>query len=82
LEQGTLQVVEAFEDLESLPLGQYMEAFARLGVRPDVALPPPSAGDPPPWMAKRPAGVKAFLRDFEKFGYHHSTRIQQVRRGV
>lgn len=55
------------EELESLPPKQFMEAFARLAVRPDVVLPPPPAGDPPPWMAKRPAGIRAFLRDFEKY---------------
>lgn len=41
-----------------------MPAFMRLGVKPGVALPPLPEGDPPPWMAKRPAGIKAFLRTF------------------
>lgn len=44
-----------------------MEAFARLRVKPDVVLPHPPAGNPPPWMAKRPAGVRAFLGDFETY---------------
>jgi hypothetical protein len=42
-----------------------MAAFMRLGVKPDVVLPPPPEGGPPPWMAKRPAGIRAFLRDFK-----------------
>jgi hypothetical protein len=44
-----------------------MPEFMRLSVRPDVVLPPPPAGDPPPWMAKRPAGIRAFLKDFRNY---------------
>ncbi|MDP9907330.1 alpha/beta fold hydrolase [Arthrobacter bambusae] len=54
-----------YEALESLPPDQFMAAFMRLGVKPDVVLPPPPEGGPPPWMAKRPAGIRAFLRDFK-----------------
>ena len=43
-----------------------MPAFMRLGVKPGVALPAPPAGDPPPWMAKRPAGIRAFNRAFAR----------------
>ena len=35
----------------------------RLGLKPGVS-PPPPTGAPPPWMAKRPAGIGAFLRTF------------------
>ena len=35
------------------------------GVRPGVSLPAPPPGDPPPWMAKRPAGIRAIERAFE-----------------
>lgn len=53
-----------YQALESLPPDQFMAAFMRLGVRPGVQLAPPPPGDPPPWMAKRPAGVAAFLHEF------------------
>ncbi len=55
-----------YEQLEALPPEQFLPAFMRLGVRPDVVLPPPD-GPPPPWMAKRPAGIKAFLRTFKSY---------------
>ena len=68
---NTTELWKRFEELESLPLKQFMEAFTRLAVRPDVVLPPPQAGAPPPWVAKRPAGVNAVLRDVER--YHWTT---------
>ncbi|UKA59820.1 alpha/beta fold hydrolase [Arthrobacter sp. FW306-2-2C-D06B] len=58
------QLWKEYEALETLPPDQFMAAFMRLGVKPDVVLPPPPEGGPPPWMAKRPAGIRAFLRDF------------------
>ncbi len=58
------QLWKEYEALETLPPGRFMAAFMRLGVKPDVVLPPPPEGGPPPWMAKRPAGIRAFLRDF------------------
>ncbi|MGO4583205.1 alpha/beta fold hydrolase [Arthrobacter sp. 2RAF6] len=59
------QLWKEYEALETLPPDQFMAAFMRLGVKPDVVLPPPPEGGPPPWMAKRPAGIRAFLRDFK-----------------
>ncbi|WP_158865236.1 alpha/beta fold hydrolase [Leifsonia sp. AG29] len=56
-----------YEALESLPPDQFMAAFMRLGVRPGVELPPPPPGEPPPWMAKRPAGITAFLHEFARY---------------
>jgi pimeloyl-ACP methyl ester carboxylesterase len=52
--------------LEELPNDQFLPAFVRLGLKPGVPLPPPPPGDPPPWMAKRPAGIRAFVRAFER----------------
>jgi len=52
--------------LEALPVDQYMPAFVQLGLRPGVPVPAPPPGDPPPWMAKRPAGIRAILRAFER----------------
>jgi pimeloyl-ACP methyl ester carboxylesterase len=51
--------------LARLPDDEFMPAFMRFGLRPGVPLPPPPPGAPPPWMAKRPAGIRAFLRAFE-----------------
>jgi pimeloyl-ACP methyl ester carboxylesterase len=56
-----------YEPLEELPPDQFMRAFMRLGVKPGVELPPPPQGKPPPWMAKRPAGIRAFMRTFATY---------------
>lgn len=56
-----------YERLESLPPAQFMGAFMRLNVRPGVELPSPPPGDPPPWMATRPAGIRAFMRTFTTY---------------
>jgi pimeloyl-ACP methyl ester carboxylesterase len=55
-----------FERLEVLSAEQFVPAFMRLGLKPGVPLPPPPPGDPPPWMAKRPAGIRAILRAFRE----------------
>lgn len=56
-----------FEALAELPADEFMEAFFRAGVKAGVAPPAPPAGDPPPWMATRPAGLRAFLRTFTTY---------------
>jgi pimeloyl-ACP methyl ester carboxylesterase len=56
-----------YERLEALPPDQFMRAFMRLGVKPGVELPPPPPGDPPPWMAKRPGGIRAFMKTFKTY---------------
>jgi pimeloyl-ACP methyl ester carboxylesterase len=58
---------EKHDALEALPADQFLPAFMRLAVKPDVVLPPPPAGDPPPWMARRPAGIMAFLKNFRSY---------------
>ena len=57
--------MERFRALESLPADQFMAGFVRLQLAPGVEPPPPPEGTPPPWMAKRPAGVRAFLDAFD-----------------
>jgi pimeloyl-ACP methyl ester carboxylesterase len=47
---------------EALPGPEAVVAFLRLQVAPGVELPPPPAGEPPPWMATRAAGIRAFVR--------------------
>jgi pimeloyl-ACP methyl ester carboxylesterase len=52
------------EALEALPLDEFVAAFVRLQLRPGVAPPAPPPSPPPPWMAKRPAGIRAFVGTF------------------
>jgi pimeloyl-ACP methyl ester carboxylesterase len=53
--------------LEPLPPDQFMRGFMRLAVKPGVELPPPPSGDPPPWLAKRPGGIRAFMQTFRTY---------------
>jgi pimeloyl-ACP methyl ester carboxylesterase len=50
-----------FDEAVLLPPAESMAAFMRLQVADDVILPAPPAGNPPAWMAKRPAGIRAFV---------------------
>ncbi|WP_045730208.1 alpha/beta fold hydrolase [Pseudarthrobacter chlorophenolicus] len=61
-----------YDDLEGLPPEEFMAGFMRLQVRPDVVLPSPEPGPPPSWMAKRPAGLSAFLRTFKDYDLDRS----------
>jgi pimeloyl-ACP methyl ester carboxylesterase len=49
------------EKLEGLPPEEYIHAFVRLELRPGVE-------PPPPWMANRPAGIRACTRAFKASG--------------
>jgi pimeloyl-ACP methyl ester carboxylesterase len=53
---------QQFLALEPLPNDQFMAGFLRLQLAPGVEPPPPPEGPPPPWMAKRPAGLRAFIK--------------------
>ncbi len=55
-----------YDRLVKLPDDQLMPAFIEFGVKPGVPLPAPPPGDPPPWMANRPAGIRAFTRAFKR----------------
>jgi pimeloyl-ACP methyl ester carboxylesterase len=44
---------------------ELMSSFMGFGVTPGTPLPAPPPGDPPPWMANRPAGIRAIVRAFE-----------------
>jgi pimeloyl-ACP methyl ester carboxylesterase len=46
--------------IEALPEKERLPAFMQAQVAPDVELPGPPAGDPPAWMASRPAGIQKF----------------------
>jgi pimeloyl-ACP methyl ester carboxylesterase len=58
---------EEYDRLLTLPPDEFMEAFVRLGLRAGVAPPSRTEGPPPPWMAKRPAGIRAFLTTFTAY---------------
>lgn len=50
-----------FDRALQMPPSESLPEFLRLQVATGVALPPPPTGPPPPWMAKRPAGLRAFI---------------------
>ncbi len=56
-----------YDELAQSPPEQFMPAFMRLQVRPEVELPAPPPGPPPPWMKQRPAGIRAILRTFQTY---------------
>lgn len=56
-----------YESFEGLDDAEFMTAFVRVGVRPEVAAQLPTGGEQPPWMAQRPAGIRAFLRTFRTY---------------
>jgi pimeloyl-ACP methyl ester carboxylesterase len=59
------ELFQRFRALEPLPPDQFMAGFVRLQLAPGVEPPPPPEGPPPAWMAKRPAGLRAFIHAFE-----------------
>jgi pimeloyl-ACP methyl ester carboxylesterase len=52
--------------LGALPAEQFIPSFMRLALKPGVRVPARPAGDPPPWMAKRPAGIRALISAFKQ----------------
>jgi pimeloyl-ACP methyl ester carboxylesterase len=58
-------LAERFRALVRLPPDEFMAGFTRLQLAPGVEPPPRPDGPPPPWLAKRPAGARAFLNAFE-----------------
>jgi pimeloyl-ACP methyl ester carboxylesterase len=59
-------LMRRFRELEPLPSEQYMAGFVRLQLAPGIEPPPPPKGPPPAWMAKRPAGIRAFIDAFDR----------------
>jgi pimeloyl-ACP methyl ester carboxylesterase len=57
-------VWRAFDRIATLPSTEMMPAFVAIQLAPGVEMPPPLPGPPPPWMATRPAGLRAFLKAF------------------
>ncbi|GAB3278530.1 hypothetical protein GCM10027449_18690 [Sinomonas notoginsengisoli] len=57
-----------YQKLEALPQEEFMAEFVRLGVRPGVTAGlPTGGGEQPPWMALRPAGIRAFMATFATY---------------
>jgi pimeloyl-ACP methyl ester carboxylesterase len=52
--------------LAELPPDQLLPAFVELGLGPGVTPPTPPPGDPPDWMGRRPAGIRAITGAFER----------------
>jgi pimeloyl-ACP methyl ester carboxylesterase len=58
-------LMQRFRALEPLPPDEFMAGFLRLQLAPGVEPPLPPEGPAPPWMAKRPAGLRAFINAFD-----------------
>ncbi len=65
----------------ALPPDERMQAFISAGLRPGVQLPPFPPGPPPPWMARRPAGLEAMNRAFKTY-YLDRENFRHFRRPV
>jgi pimeloyl-ACP methyl ester carboxylesterase len=58
-------LMQRFGALDPLPPDQFMAGFLQLQLAPGVEPPPAPEGAPPPWMSKRPAGLRAFIAAFD-----------------
>jgi pimeloyl-ACP methyl ester carboxylesterase len=58
-------LAERFRALRALPPDEFMAGFVSLQLAPGVEPPRRPDGPPPPWMAKRPAGLRAFMDAFD-----------------
>jgi pimeloyl-ACP methyl ester carboxylesterase len=55
-----------FERIGELPAEEMLPRFVRAQLAPGVEPPPPPPGPAPPWMAKRPAGIRALVAAFRR----------------
>lgn len=56
-----------YRRLAALPPEESMPAFVRMQLLHGVEPPAPPAGSPPPWMAQRPAGIRALVEAFRTY---------------
>jgi pimeloyl-ACP methyl ester carboxylesterase len=56
---------QRFRELEPLPPEEFMAGFTRLQLAPGVEPPPRPGGPAPPWMVKRPAGLRGLIAAFD-----------------
>jgi pimeloyl-ACP methyl ester carboxylesterase len=68
--------MEQFRDVLELDGRDQMARFQALQLAPGVEPAPLRPGPPPPWMAQRPAAVRAFLREF----YRSDLDLELLRR--
>ena len=57
-------VGQEFDRIQHLSGNELMRDFVRIQLRPGGEPLPPPPGPPPPWMASRPAGLKAMMHAF------------------
>jgi pimeloyl-ACP methyl ester carboxylesterase len=67
LSQAEQAIWREYDRLEALPPDRFTREFMRLNVKQGVELPPPPSGESPPWMAKRPGGIRAFMETFRTY---------------
>ena len=56
--------MSALDRAMALPPAEQMREFIRLQILPGIEPPSPPPGEPPSWMGKRPAGIKAMMKAF------------------
>ena len=64
LDPAERAVRREIDRIATLPPGEMLPAFVRANLGPGVTPPAPPPGPPPPWMASRPAGLKAVTAAF------------------
>lgn len=62
-----LRVHAEFDRTRELPEGELMRRFVELQLAPGIEPPAPPPGPTPPWMAKRPAGIRALTGAFATY---------------
>jgi len=75
------EVRRNFRSLVGRSPAEFMANFTKYQLKPGVSPPIPPEGPQPPWMAKRPAGLTAFLHAFDK-GRLDLERLRAFRRPV
>ena len=75
------EVRRTFRTLAGLPPADFMASFTKFQLKPGVKPPSPPEGPPPPWMARRPAGLTAFLHAFDT-GHLDIERLRHYARPV
>jgi len=64
LDPAEQRVWQEIDSVMARPPEEMMPAFVRVQLAPGVTPPPSPPGAPPPWMAKRPAGLRALAGAF------------------
>ncbi len=70
-----------FDRVMTLPPAEQMREFVRAHLRPGVPPPPPPQGEPPAWMARRTAGLRALSKAFDTYDFELD-KLRQVQAPV